>query len=200
MELILSRIGDDWMKQKVLGFYQKIDGSRLAEYEMSDDMRTALEAVGAGRDFYILDPNTTRAEENHLRQILALAAAGQQEDVWYRKGAEDGCSWETAAFLFYRAGYTREAMFRNYAAIGDSNARLAVDAVAYPVLRDVRNVTLRGTGTAGERGALLNMYALGILDADAGVLGMNERLNCGESLEAAYRLVYYAVGTDKTVN
>ena len=200
MELILSRIGDTWMRQKVLGFYQEIDGARLAEYEMSVEMRTALEAVGEGRDFYILDPSTTQAEENHLREILAIAAAGEEEDVWYRKGAEDGCAWETAAFLFYRAGYTREAMFRNYAAIGDSNAQLAVDAVVYPVLRDVRSVTLRGTGTAGERGALLNVYALGILDADMGIIDMNERLSCGESLEAAYRLVYYAVGADMAVN
>ncbi len=200
MELILSRINDDWLKLKVLGFYQKVEGERLSDYAMSEAMRTALEAVGAGRDFYILDPNTTQAEENLLRNILAFAAAGEDENVYYRKGAEDGCDWETAAFLFYRAGYTHEAMFRNYAEIGDNNARLAVDAVVYPVLRDVRNITLRGTGTAGARAALLNVYALGILDADAGVLDMNERLNCGESLAAAYRLVYYAVGTDMAVN
>lgn len=200
MELILSRISDDWLKLKVRGFYQEIDGSRLAEYDMSDEMRTALEAVGEGRDFYILDPSTTQAEENVLREILSRAAAGEDEDVWYRKKAEDGCDWETAAFLFYRAGYTQEKMFRGYAKIGDSSALISVDAAAYPVLRDVRNITLRGTGTAGVRGALLNVYALGILDADMGVLNMNERLNCGESLEAAYRLVYYAIASGTAVN
>ncbi len=200
MELILSRINDEWLKLKVLGFYQKVDGERLSEFAMSEAMHTALEAVGAGRDFYILDPNSTRAEENLLREILSFAAAGEDENVYYRKGAEDGCDWETAAFLFYRAGYTHEAMFRNYAEIGGSDALLVPDSVAYPVLRDVRNITLRGTGTAGARAALLNVYALGILDADAGVLDMNERMNCGESLAAAYRLVYYAVGMDTAVN
>ena len=200
MDLILSRINDEWMRMKVLGFYQKIEGSRLSEYAMSDAMRTALEAVGAGRDFYILDPNTTQAEEEHLREILALAAAGEDENVYYRKPAEDGCGWDTAAFLFYRAGYTHEEMFRNYAEIGGNRAQFAAGTAAYPVLRDVRNITLRGTGTAGTRGALLNMYALGILDADMGILDMNERMTRGESLEAAYRLVYYAVGTDRAVN
>ena len=200
MELILSRINDEWRKMKMLGFYQRIEGSELAEYEMSTELRTALEAVGAGRDFYILDPTTTQAEEHFLREILYTASAGEDENVWYRKGAEDGCDWETAAFLFYRAGYTCEEMFRNYAEIGESGALLAVNSAAYPILRDVRNIALRGTGSAGARGALLNVYAFGILDADMGVLDMNERLNCGESLAAAYRLVYHAVGLDTAVN
>jgi hypothetical protein len=200
MDLILSRINDEWMKLKVLGFYQRIEGSGLAEYEMSDEIRTALEAVGAGRDFYILDPGATQAEENLLRKIIAYAAAGEDENVLYRKTAEDGCSWETAAFLFYRAGYTQEKMFRNYAEIGDNLAKFTVGSAVYPVLRDVRNITLRGTAAAGARGALLNVYALGIFDADMGILDTNERMSRGESLEAAYRLVYYAVGTDRAVN
>jgi hypothetical protein len=33
-----------------------------------------------------------------------------------------------------------------------------------------------------------------------GILDTNERMSRGESLEAAYRLVYYAVGTDRAVN
>ncbi|MBQ2277009.1 MAG: hypothetical protein II333_00445 [Clostridia bacterium] len=200
MDLILSRINDEWMKLKVLGFYQRIEGSGLAEYEMSDEIRTALEAVGAGRDFYILDPGATQAEENLLREIIAYAAAGEDENVLYRKTAEDGCSWETAAFLFYRAGYTQEKMFRNYAEIGGNLAKFTVGSAVYPVLRDVRNITLRGTAAAGARGALLNVYALGIFDADMGILDTNERMSRGESLEAAYRLVYYAVGTDRAVN
>ena len=91
-------------------------------------------------------------------------------------------------------------MFRSYAENGDNLAQFALESAVYPVLRDVRNITLRGTGTAGARGALLNVYALGILDADMGILDMNERMSRGESLEAAYRLVYYAVGTDRAVN
>ena len=200
MELILSRINDAWMKAKMLGFYQKIESERLMEFSLSEEMLAALNVVGAGRDFYILDPNTTQAEENLLRDIIRTAAAGEDETVYYRKEAEDGCDWETAAFLFYRAGYTHEDMFRNYAEIGDNDAVVAVDAVVYPVLRNVADVTLRGTGTAGARGALLNAYALGILDAELGILDMGERLNCGESLAAAYRLVYSALGTDSAVN
>ena len=200
MELILSRINDDWCRSKMLVFYQKIESEHLTEYVLSEEMRTALESVGTGRDFYILDPNTTQSEENILREILRTAAAGEDENVYYRKEAEDGCPWETAAFLFYRAGYTHEDMFRNYSEIGDSNAEIAVDAVAYPVLRSVADVTLRGTGTAGARGALLNAYALGILDAELGILDMGERLTCGESLAAAYRLVCSALGTDAAVN
>jgi hypothetical protein len=37
------------------------------------------------------------------------------------------------------------------------------------------------------------VYSLGILDAEEGVLDAGHRLTRGESLEAAYRLVYSAI-------
>ncbi len=184
MELILSRINDEWGRRKLGVFYQKIEP----------------EAVGTEQEIYILDPDTTGAEEKILQNLLQTASAGEDEEVYYRKNAEDGCDWRTAAFLFYRAGYTHEEMLRNYAEIGENYTDIVVNAVAYPVVRDANAVMLTGTAaeTAGE--ALRYVYSLGILDAEDGVIDTGRRLTRGESLEAAYRLVYSAVALDVEVN
>ncbi|MGN1346504.1 MAG: M56 family metallopeptidase, partial [Eubacteriales bacterium] len=193
MELILSRVNNDWLRTKFSRFYQKIESGSLDEYALLPEVRDMLDAASAGGDFYLCDPSITNAEENILQDILQMANAGEQEDVYYRKNAEDGCDWETAAFLFYRAGYTYEDMFRSYAEIGENASRLSVGGVSYPMLRDAENVTLHGNPSIGVREALLHAYSLGILDADEGILDAGERLSCGESLAAAYRVVYFAV-------
>lgn len=200
MDLILSRINDDWLKLKFRGFYQKIESDRLAERALSTEMLAVRDTIGTEKDFYILDPNTTEVEKNVLRDILRAASAGEDENVYYRKDTEDGCEWRTAAFLFYRAGHTYADMFRDYAEIGENNSVLEVNAVAYPVLCDAEDVVLQGMSPAGVQEALLHVYSLGILDADAGILDPSERLSRGESLAAAYRLVYFAVGTGSAVN
>ena len=198
MDLILSRINDDWLKLKFRGFYQKIESDGLEDYALSPEMRAMIDTIGTDQDFYICDPNITGVEEGVLRNILQVASAGENEDVYYRKDAEDGCAWETAAFLFYRAGYTHEDMFRDHAEIGENNAVLTVGGTAYLPVRDGRNVTLQGMASDGVREALVHGYELGILDADAGVIAPSERLSCGESLAAAYRLVYSAI--ERNVN
>ena len=200
MELILSRINNEWLKLKVGGFYQKIETERLASYAMSPEMLNVLNTVGEEKEFYILDPSTTEGEEDLLREILRTASAGENENVYYRKDTEDGCDWKTAAFLFYRAGYTYETMLGDYAEIGDNYSQIAVNAVAYPIVRDENTVTLSGTASGGVREALLHTYSLGLLDAEDGVLDSGRRLTRGESLEAAYRLVYSAVELTTDVN
>lgn len=170
MELILSRINDDWGRRKLDAFYEKTEDG-----------------------IYILDPDTTGAEERVLRKFLQNASAGEDEGVYYRKNAEDGCDWRTAAFLFYRAGYTHEKMLRNYAEIGENYTDIAVNSVAYPVVRDANAVMLTGSAAETSGEALRYVYSLGILDAEEGVLDAGHRLTRGESLEAAYRLVYSAI-------
>ncbi len=198
MELILSRINDEWLRHKFSGFYHEIESDGLLDYAMSEEIRTTVDMIGTEQDFYICDPNITASEEAILRNILRAASAGENEDVYYRKEAEDGCSWATAAFLFYRAGYTYEEMFRDRAEIGESSSTVAVGAVAYLRIRDARNVTMSGTLTTGVREAMVDGYEFGFIDADAGVLDPEERLSCGESLASAYRVVYSAIG--RTVN
>ena len=177
MELILSRINDEWGRRKLGVFYRKSE----------------VDAVGTDQEIYILDPGTTEPEENVLRELLRTASAGENEDVYYRKNAEDGCDWKTAAFLFYRAGYTHEEMLRNYAEIGENSTDIAVNAVAYPVVRDGNAVILKGTAAETAGNTVRHIYSLGILDAEDGILDTGRRLTRGESLEAAYRLVYSAI-------
>ncbi len=193
MELILSRINDEWVKLKLGGFYQKIESERPASYAMSPELLDVLNEAGVEEDVYVLDPSTTEAEENVLRNLLRTASAGEDEEVYYRKNAEDGCDWKTAAFLFYRAGYTHEEMLRNYAEIGDNYTDIAVNAVAYPVVRDANAVMLTGTAAESSGNILRHIYSLGILDAEDGVIDTGRRMTRGESLEAAYRLVYSAI-------
>ncbi len=193
MELILARINDEWLGHKFSGFYHKIESDGLTDYAMSTEMRAMVEVIGTEQDFYLCDPNITDAEEAILRNILLRATAGENEDVYYRKEAEDGCDWNTAAFLFYRAGYTYEDMFRDRAEIGDSFTDVTVGGVAYLRMRDSRNVTINGTSTAGVREALTDGYEYGFIDAEAGGIQPDERLSCGESLAAAYRVVYSAI-------
>lgn len=177
MELILSRINNEWGRMKLDVFYEE-----------------------TGEGIYILDPDTTGAEEKILQNLLQTASAGEDKDVYYRKNAEDGCDWKTAAFLFYRAGYTHEKMLRNYAEIGENYTDIAVNAVAYPVVRDANAVMLTGTAAETAENSLRYVYSLGILDAEDGVIDTGRRMTRGESLEAAYRLVYSAVEIAVDVN
>lgn len=193
MELILSRIDDDWQRMKVRGFYQKIEVERLSEYALGEDIIAAIGDVGDGGEFYLLDPKATQTEENHLRDILRGATAGEDENVYYLKESFDEMTSEIAAFLFYRAGYTHEGMLENYAEIGESRTELEVGGVAYPILFDSSDVTVHGTGSAGVREAVSVAYTVGILPAESGVIEVSDRLTLGESLMSAYRLVYYAI-------
>lgn len=196
MELILSRINDEWQRMKVSGFYQLIETEQLTEHALSDEVMSALSAVGDGSEFYMLDPNATNTEKRHLRDILLAATAGEDENVYYLKEAEDGCDAELAAFLFYRGGYTHEDMLCGYAELGECGTSMAVDAVAYTMLHDPEEVTLRGSGGAGVREAVSDCYSLGILHSDMGTIELGERLTLGEGLATAYRLVYFAVALD----
>lgn len=195
MELILSRINDDWQRMKVRGFYQRIETDRLSEYAMEDDILESLGKIEDGAVLYFLDSDTTQTEENHLRDILRAAVAGEDENIYYLKESHDETAAETAAFLFYRAGYTHEKMLLNYAEIGENGTTLAVGEVAYPILRDSSDVIVRGTGSAELRDAVKDGYAVGIIDAEAGIIDVGERLTLGESLAYAYRLVYFAISS-----
>jgi flagellar basal body rod protein FlgB len=77
--------------------------------------------------------------------------------------------------------------------IGENYTDIAVNSVAYPVVRDANAVMLTGSAAETSGEALRYVYSLGILDAEEGVLDAGHRMTRGESLEAAYRLVYSAI-------
>ncbi len=194
MDLITSRINDEWKCAKFKGFYQEIEIDSLNFYSLSPTMRDVISSIVSGKDFYMCDPSITQAEEGILKNILMVAMAGEQENVYYLKQVEDGCSHETAEFLFKRAGYTYADMFRGYAEIGESSTVLSDITTAFAEVRTSDEITLRGVTEDGLRKAVTHVYSLGILDADEmGVIEISQRMSCGESLAAAYRLVYSAV-------
>lgn len=118
MEQIMSRINDDWAKEKLLGYYTEIDLLPEQLDVLGTRLNETIRYLGFGTDFYICAPDICKNEEEILRKILGAAVAGQREDVYYLKETEDGCSYETAEALFRKAGFTVAEMFAEYARIG----------------------------------------------------------------------------------
>ena len=120
MQLILSRINDSWSRGKFMGFYSKLDISRLEGTEYSEELADAISDYKKNETVYILDPNVTANEEKTLRAIIGRAVAGEKEDVYYLKGTEDGCPTDIARFLLRRGGYTYDNVLAGYAKIGET--------------------------------------------------------------------------------
>ena len=196
MKLILSRIGDSWMREKFAGFYQPIDldGADTGEEIYSPAMLDILDNLTSGSGtIYVCDPNITTVEENALRKIIGAAFAGEKTNVYYLKEIEDGCPFDTAEFLIKRGGMTYEDMLRGYAEVGELGSVSNVTA-SYAVIRDPDSLVLRGTAVPTVTIAIRNMYSLGIIDSGSlGYLEIGEKMSCGESLAAAYRLIYSTI-------
>lgn len=118
MKLILSRIQGTWFREKLSGYYQKVNLSGDKLNKVTAYLNNTVRFVGIGRDFYICDPALSRVEEEFLRGILGAAYAGEREDIYYLKKTEDGCSFEKAAELISKAGMTGEEMYAEYAQLG----------------------------------------------------------------------------------
>ncbi|MBQ7923374.1 MAG: M56 family metallopeptidase [Clostridia bacterium] len=118
MEQIMSRINDDWAKEKLRGYYTEIDLLPEQLDVLSNRLNETIRYVGIGTNYYICVPDIKKGEEEILRTILGAAVAGQREDVYYLKETEDGCSYETAELLFEKAGFTVADMYEEYARIG----------------------------------------------------------------------------------
>ncbi len=121
MELILSRINDEWVRNKFCDFYSEIDYSRVSEAYYSDELISVGKLLKHGSTFYALDPDITTNEETKLRSIIGVAQAGQRSDVYYLKELEDGCTSEIGQYLFKQCGYDTEKMLNGYAEIGETS-------------------------------------------------------------------------------
>lgn len=120
MELILSRIHDDWSRTKLGVYYQKVSLSAEDLDKINAYLGTTVRYVGLGRDFYICDPELSGYEETQIRSILGAAFAGEREDVYYLKQTEDNCSFADAAVLFSKAGMPPAGIYDEYAQLGET--------------------------------------------------------------------------------
>lgn len=120
MELITSRINDEWSRIKLNGFYSEITYDVIITGYYSSDLEEVSKLIKDKSSLYVLDPNITSVEEATLRQIIGAAVAGEREDVYYLKDCEDGCSAEIAELLFLRGGYDAESMLDGYAEVGET--------------------------------------------------------------------------------
>ena len=191
MKLILSRIGDQWARDKFRGFYQEIDLTPENREAFSESLSSALGSLKGVKSVYVRDPGITRVEENTLAGILGAARAGQREDVYYLKETEDTVSRETVRTLFEKAGLTEADALLDTARIGDLAP--VSDSGNY-VLKTVReNALSSGVAIDGTRNEAIYRAAdlawqVGLIDAgEDGQIGLEEKLSAGESLLAAYR-------------
>ncbi|MBQ8333902.1 MAG: M56 family metallopeptidase [Clostridia bacterium] len=253
MNLILSRIRNDWIREKFEGFYQKIDLSDGTD-ELSSTLEEIVRGVEKKNTLYVCDPGITRVESAMLQEMIGAAQAGEREDVYYLKAYEDEYSYELAARLIARSGCTSDRALWTTAEIGvlryevlteeacavltplemtqilsrlspdtsaafESAYEMATDIThtdenggeyetAYWRLRDgvsaaeildglnrvkfteVRADDAEVTGVTETclENAAREMYALGMIDTEDGVIDMTARLSCGQSLSCAYRL------------
>ena len=120
MDLIRSRIRDNWFREKLTVYYQKVNLSAENLDEINAYLEGTVRYVGVGKDFYICDPALSRYEEDTVRSILGAAWAGEREDVYYRKQTEDGCSFAEAAAVLASCGMTWRDAIDEYALLGET--------------------------------------------------------------------------------
>ena len=191
MELILSRIGNEWAREKFAGFYQKIDLTAENRGAFSESLSSALGSLRDVKSVYVRDPGITRVEETTLAGILGAARAGQREDVYYLKETEDTVSYETVRALLARSGFTAADAIADAARTGELFP--AADTGDY-ILAEVREsaldagVVIDGTRNPAIYGAADLVWRIGLIDADEdGGIRLEEKLTAGENLLAAYR-------------
>ena len=125
MNLILSRIGNTWSREKFRGFYQAIDLTPENSRAFSEELSTAVSGRWEDEVVYMRDPSLTKVEEAALVEILGAAAAGERDDVYYLKRSEDVVSRETVKRLLRIAGYTPLDCLSDTARIGDLHGPLS---------------------------------------------------------------------------
>ena len=198
MDLILSRIHNDWAREKFRGFYQRIDLTPENIRSFSDELSTAVNDRWTVQSVYIRDPGLTAVEEAALSGILGAAMAGEREDVYYLKQTEDGVSRETAARLLQEAGVTPMDCLCDSAMIGDLGGALT------DRIRAVRG----GLVEEGVSGIALNLIRseelfrmldrccrTGLTDIpESGDFDPGRKLSAGEGIARAYRFAAALTG------
>ena len=127
MDLILSRIGNDWVRAKLNGFYQQIDLTD-GTGNFSSRLTELVQGAGRRKSLYICDPGITKVEIAMLREMIGAAAAGTREDVYYLKQYEDLYSFDLASKLMERAGYTGDRLIRSHGEMGELRYRMLTEA------------------------------------------------------------------------
>lgn len=187
MNLIRSRISDEWRENKFEGFYSEYDIAEDAFSQFSPAMRDVIRTLREDSAVYICDLRITAIEREILTEILGAAFAGQREDVYYLKKIEDGCTFDIAERLVKRGEYSREDMLAGYAAIGEPAARTESGGYAFIRVReDVPEIS--GSVIESVRESAKRAYALGLIDAEVGAIDLTEKLSCGQGIALAYRL------------
>ena len=192
MELILSRIRNNWAREKFRGFYQRIDLTPENTRAFSEELSAAVNDRWAVQSVYIRDPGLTAVEEAALSEILVAAMAGEREDVYYLKRTEDVVSMETAARLLTRAGYTPLDCLNDSAWIGDLGGTLTdrVHAVRGGLVEDgVTGIALSLSRSEELFRMMDRSYRMGLTDIPAsGEFDPGRKLSAGEGIARAYRL------------
>ena len=191
MDLILSRIENEWARDKFCGFYQEIDLTAENRGAFSESLSTAVGSLKGVKSVYVRDPGITRVEENTLARILGAARAGQRENVYYLKETEDAITAETAALLLERSGFTSADTILDTARTGELIPVAAAGSYVLPLVRGSAygmGVAIDGTRNEAIYGAADFAWRIGVIDAgDGGQIELEVKLSAGESLLAAYR-------------
>lgn len=191
MDLILSRIQDDWAREKFRGFYQKIDLTPENSRSFSKELSTAVSGRWEETSVYVRDPGLTSVEEATLARILGAAMAGEREDVYYLKQTEDGVSRTTVSRLLSMAGYKPIDCLCDSAWIGDLAGTLSenVRAVRGGLSDDGIALDLIRLSNSEELFRLMDRsYRMGMAEPGGdGEIDLAHKLSAGEGIARAYR-------------
>ena len=191
MNLILSRIGDEWSREKFRGFYQPIDLTPENSRSFSEELSTAVSGKWEDEVVYLRDPSLTKVEESILTEILGAAMAGEREDVYYLKQTEDVVSRETVSLLLRMAGYTPLDCLCDAARIGDLHGTLSDHISA--VRGGFADEGIDGGDIALFRSEELRQmleksFRMGLAEIPGnGMVDPARKLSAGEGIARAYR-------------
>lgn len=118
MDLIKSRIQDEWDAERLDGFYTRVRVGDVREMYAGTELEKVIHNVRDDEIIYTCTSNITKFEERDIRAIIRTAESGDDGSIYYLRKAQRLCTDHLLELLFLKGGYTLDKMYEGYAEIG----------------------------------------------------------------------------------
>jgi len=118
MDLIKSRIQDDWDRSRLDGFYTRARVGDVREMYTGTDLEKVIHNVRDDEIIYTCTKNITKNEEREIRAIIKTAESGDDGSIYYLRTAQRLCTDQLLENLFIKGGFSLDKMYDGYAESG----------------------------------------------------------------------------------
>ncbi len=136
MDLLKSRVQDDWDRSRLDGFYTRVRVGDIREMYAGSDLEQIIYNVRDDEIIYTCTKNLTKNEERDLRAIIKTAESGDSGAIYYLRTAQRLCTDSQLEYLFEKGGFSLDEMYEGYASVGVTSFEF-VDRSDYLFLTDI---------------------------------------------------------------